>query len=129
MGETSDTSMLALVDRLARMEGMILGLQNSIGQSQSQVTGFMTRVERLEQQQIRLEREQISKEDLKELSIKVDGLVASEQKRSGRADMAGWSWARLIQVLTLAIALLALGANFGEKRSSERVPIQSSRTP
>ena len=117
--EAGDVSMMALIDRLARMEGMIVGLQNSIGQSQAQVTGFMARVERLEQQQIRLEREQISKEDLKELSLKVDGLVASEQRRSGSAAMAGWSWARLVQIMTLAIALLALLTAVSEKRAPQ----------
>jgi hypothetical protein len=48
MADPGDISMMTLVDRLAKLEGLLIGLQNSIVQGQSQTSASMARVERLE---------------------------------------------------------------------------------
>jgi hypothetical protein len=108
MAESSEISLLTLIDRLAKLEGLLLGLQNSIVQSQSQVTSFMSRVERLEQRQIELEKGQVTRDDMRELSEKVDGLIASDARQRGGLGMAGWSLSQAINLAAVLIALLAL---------------------
>jgi hypothetical protein len=108
MPESGEISLITLIDRLAKLEGMLLGLQNSIVQSQSQVTSFMARVERLEQRQIELEKCQVTRDDMRELSEKVDDLIASEARQRGGLGMAGWSFSQAINLAAVIIALIAL---------------------
>jgi hypothetical protein len=108
MPESGEISLITLIDRLAKLEGMLLGLQNSIVQSQGQVTSFMSRVERLEQRQIELEKCQVTRDDMRELSEKVDGLIASEARQRGGLGMAGWSVSQVINLAAVIIALIAL---------------------
>jgi hypothetical protein len=108
MPESGEISLITLIDRLSKLEGMLLGLQNSIVQSQGQVTSFMARVERLEQRQIELEKCQVTRDDMRELSEKVDGLIASEARQRGGIGMAGWSLGQAINLAAVIIALIAL---------------------
>jgi hypothetical protein len=48
----ADASLLAIVDRLGKLEGMLTGLQASISQSQASTAAFLSRIERLEQRQV-----------------------------------------------------------------------------
>ena len=107
-------SYVALVDRLGRLEGLLVGLQNSIVHSQTQTSAFMARVERLEQRQVELETRQVTKEDLKDLSTKVDNLIRSEANQRGGVSVASWSFAHMANWAAVIIAVLALigvGAN------------------
>jgi hypothetical protein len=113
MGE-SENPMLAIVDRLGRLEGLITGLQASITQSHASTAAFMTRVERLEQRQVELERNMVTADDIKSLAQKVDSLVTSDASRRGGADVAKWSITQVLAfgaLLTAVISLIGVGFN------------------
>ncbi len=52
--------LIELYDRLGRLEGILIGLQNSLVQYQTQMGGLATRVEQLEQRQRDVETTQAS---------------------------------------------------------------------
>lgn len=99
---------MAIVDRLGRLEGLLVGLQSSISQSQAQWAGSQARVERLEQRLVELETRQVTRDDLRELASKVDELVASDARNSGGVGLASWSMQTLAPWLAVLIALAAL---------------------
>jgi hypothetical protein len=101
-------AMLTVVDRLGRLEGLIVGLQNSISQSQTSTAAFMTRVERLEQRQVELERNMVTSAHIAALSDKVDSLIASDASRRGGTAVAQWSAGQLVAWLAVIISVLAL---------------------
>jgi hypothetical protein len=103
-----DSPMLAIVDRLGRLEGLITGLQNVISQSQTSTTAFMTRVEALEKRQVELERNMVKAADIQSLVEKVDRLVTSDASRKGGTDATKWSVTQIIAFGALIIALLSL---------------------
>lgn len=103
-----DDQLLTLVDRLGKLEGLLIGLQTSIGQGQQQTTAFMTRVERLEQRQVELERNMITKDDISQLVAKVDKLTASGNKEEGGRAVATWSVSTAATWAAVVISLLAL---------------------
>lgn len=107
MGE-NESPMLAIVDRLGRLEGLITGLQASISQGQASTAAFMARVERLEQRQVELERNMVTGADIKSLTEKVDSLVTSEASRKGGTAVATWSVGQLVTWGALVIAILSL---------------------
>lgn len=114
MGEQDQATTMAIVDRLGRLEGLLVGLQSSISQSQAQWAGSQARVERLEQRLIELETRQVTRDDLRELSSKVDELCAAEARQSGGVSLANWSVTTMAPWLAVVVALLALvgvGAN------------------
>lgn len=104
----SDLTTMGIIDRLGRLEGLLVGLQNSISQSQAQWAGSQARVERLEERLVQLEARQVTREDLHALTEKVDGLIASEARQSGGVSVASWSLTNLAPWLALVVALLAL---------------------
>lgn len=109
-----DATTLSIIDRLGKLEGLLVGLQNSIGQSQSQWAGSQARVERLEERLVALESRQVTRDDLRTLSEKVDALVASEAKQSAGLGLAGWGLTNLapwLAVLVAVLALIGVGAN------------------
>jgi hypothetical protein len=101
-------AMLTVVDRLGRLEGLIVGLQNSISQSQTGTAAFMTRVERLEQRQVELERNMVTSAHIAALSKKVDSLITSDASRRGGTAVAQWSAGQLVAWLAVIISVLAL---------------------
>lgn len=122
MTDDQSTTM-AIVDRLGRLEGLLVGLQNSISQSQAQWTGSQARVERLEQRLVELETRQVTRDDLRELSAKVDELVASEARQSGSVGLANWSLQTLapwLAVLVAFAALLGVGLNREQLQQQEQ---------
>jgi len=104
----ADASLLAIVDRLGKLEGMLTGLQASISQSQASTAAFLSRIERLEQRQVELERHMVTSADLATLSAKVDQLVSSDASRKGGTAMASWSFGAAASWAAVAISLLAL---------------------
>jgi hypothetical protein len=125
-----EVSLLTLVDRLARMEGLLVGLQNSIIQGQSQTSAFMARVERLEQRQVELETRQVTKEDLRDLSTKVDNLIKAEARHSGGVGVATWSISTVAGWAAVLIALLALvGVGMNRERIQQQTTPPQHRTP
>lgn len=124
-----EVSLLTLVDRLARMEGLLVGLQNSIIQGQGQTSAFMARVERLEQRQLELEKTQVTREDLKELSSKVDDLIQAEARQSGGVGVASWSLSALASwgaVIIAVLALIGVGVN-RDRIDQQQIPSQHSK--
>lgn len=99
---------LNLVDRLAKLEGLLIGLQNSIIQGQQQTSAFMTRVERLEARQVELERNMITKEDITSLVAKVDALATNDARQQGGTAVAKWSAGTLGSWAAVIISLLTL---------------------
>lgn len=119
-------SLLQLVDRLGKLEGLIIGLQTTIGQGQQQTTAFMQRVERLEARQVVLERNMITREDIAQLAAKVDQLAASEARQQGGTAVASWSAQTIGAWAAVIIALLAL---VGVGVNRERINHQSQPAP
>lgn len=116
-----------IVDRLGRLEGLLVGLQSSISQSQAQWAGSQARVERLEARLVELESRQVTREDLRSLAEKVDTLVASEARQSGGVKVASWSISNLAAWLAVLLALLALvgvGVNREVILRQERTPLE-----
>ena len=99
---------LNLVDRLAKLEGLLIGLQNSIIQGQQQTSAFMSRVERLEARQVELERGMVTKEDIQGLVAKVDALAANDARQQGGPAVAKWSTSTLGAWAAVLISLLTL---------------------
>ena len=100
--------MLAIVDRLGRLEGLITGLQNIISQNQASTTAFMTRVEALEKRQVELERNMVTADHIKGLSDKVDSLIVSDANRKGGTETARWSIGQVLALGALIVAILSL---------------------
>lgn len=114
MGEQDQATTIGIIDRLGRLEGLLVGLQNSISQSQAQWAGSQARVERLEQRLVELESRQVTRDDLRDLAAKVDELCAAEARQSGGVSLANWSVTTMAPWLAVVVALLALvgvGAN------------------
>jgi hypothetical protein len=107
MGE-NENPMLAIVDRLGRLEGLITGLQNIISQNQASTTAFMTRVEALEKRQVELERNMVTADHIKGLSDKVDSLIVSDANRKGGTETAKWSIGQVLALGALIVAILSL---------------------
>jgi hypothetical protein len=107
MGE-NENPMLAIVDRLGRLEGLITGLQNIISQNQASTTAFMTRVEALEKRQVELERNMVTADHIKGLSDKVDSLIVSDANRKGGTETARWSIGQVLALGALIVAILSL---------------------
>jgi ABC-type sugar transport system ATPase subunit len=121
-------SILQLVDRLGKLEGLIIGLQTSIGQSQTQTTAFMARVERLESRQVELERNMITKDDISSLVTKVDALATSDARQQGGSAVATWSVQQIASLGALIIALLALvGVGANRDRMQHQTPTPAGR--
>lgn len=116
--------MLAVVDRLGKLEGLLVGLQNSISQGQASTAAFMARVERLEQRQVELERNMITSADIASLSAKVDKLIASEAGIRGATGAVQWSAGHI--VAWAAVAVTALGLIYV---ALERNQVESERPP
>lgn len=114
MGEQDQATTMAIVDRLGKLEGLLVGLQSSINQSQNQWAGSQARVERLEQRLVELESRQVTRDDLRVLAEKVDSLISAEARASGGVRVASWSASNLAPWLAVAVAIAALvgvGAN------------------
>ena len=106
---TAETDpLLAVVDRLGRLEGLLVGLQNSITQGQSQTAAFMARVERLEQRQVELERNMVTVSHLTPLTEKVDSLLAAEASRKGVNAAAQFGAGQIVSWAAVVVAALAL---------------------
>lgn len=123
-----DATTLGIIDRLGKLEGLLVGLQNSIGQSQSQWAGSQARVERLEERLVALESRQVTRDDLRALSEKVDALVASEAKQAAGVSLAGWGVTNLAPWLAVVVAVLALigvGANREALQQQERQQMEA----
>ena len=115
-----DSPMLAIVDRLGRLEGLITGLQNIISQNQASTTAFMTRVEALEKRQVELERNMVTTDHIKGLSDKVDSLITSDASRKGGTDAAKWSVSQLVAWGALLVAVLTLITTVVDRDSIEQ---------
>lgn len=121
---------LQLVDRLGKLEGLIIGLQASISQGQQQTTAFMSRVERLEARQVELERNMITKDDISQLVAKVDQLTTSEARQQGGTAVASWSAQAIGTWAAVIIALLALvGVGVNRERINHQMPAGRSASP
>ena len=108
---TEIDQILPIVDRLAKLEGLIMGLQTHITNSQTHTAGAIAKVETLEQRQIELERNMVTKADIAGLNEKVDALVSSDASRKGATFLATWSVNSIATWLALIISLFALVEN------------------
>lgn len=120
----SENPMLAIVDRLGRLEGLITGLQNIISQNQASTTAFMTRVEALEKRQVELERNMVTTAHIQSLTEKVDSLVASDANRKGGTEAAKWSVTQLAAWAILVVAILSLIAMVMDRGEFDRRLLQ-----
>lgn len=126
MDDGQQINLVTLVDRLGRLEGMLMGLQTSINQGQVQTSAFMARVERLEARQVELERGMVTKGDIESLVSKVDALAATDASRRGGQAVATWSATTLGSWLAVIIAMLSL---VGVGVNNERLQHQRQQAP
>lgn len=108
MTDPGEISLMTLVDRLAKLEGLLIGLQNSIVQGQSQTSASIARVERLEQRLVELETRQVTKQDLAQLTAKVDSLLAADATRRGGTAAATWTAGQLVAWVAVVVSVVAL---------------------
>lgn len=101
-------SLISVVERLAKMEGLLTGLQNTLVQSQTQTAAFFAKVGELEKRQVELERAMVTSADMQALSEKVDRLITSDARLQGRASQAQFALPVIAQWGALLVALLAL---------------------
>lgn len=114
---------LNLVDRLGKLEGLLIGLQSSVSQGQQQTSAFMSRVERLEVRQVELERGMVTKDDITSLVAKVDALSRSDAGQQGGIAVAKWSASAVANWGAVIIALLALVGVGANRLSAQHEPI------
>jgi hypothetical protein len=100
--------LLPIVEKLAKMEGLLLGLQNDLKNTYSYTAAAIAKVETLEKRQVELERSMVTKADIAALLAKVDTLVSSDASRKGATNVATWSITNLVPYLALLVSLLAL---------------------
>lgn len=100
---TIDSTTLGIINRLGRLEGLLVGLQASITQSQTQMSTHVARVERLEQRQVELEARVVTRDDLQQLTNKVDAMAVLVGKGQGGAGV-------FRDVVTVLIAIVAATA-------------------
>lgn len=100
---TIDSTTLGIINRLGRLEGLLVGLQASITQSQTQMSTHVARVERLEQRQVELEARVVTRDDLQQLTNKVDAMAVLVGKGQGGAGV-------FRDVVTVLIATVAATA-------------------
>lgn len=125
---TDQPSLLTLVDRLAKLEGLLIGLQNSIIQGQQQTSAFMSRVERLETRQVELERNMVTKDDIQCLVAKVDTIAANDARQQGGTALAKWSASQLGSWAAVLISLLTL-VGVGVTREQSQQPATPHGSP
>lgn len=121
----ADPPLLAIVDRLGKLEGLITGLHNSITQGQTSAAAWMTRVERLEQRHIELERRMVTVDHLRELSKKVDSLVSSDASMKGGRAVATWSIGQIVVIAGILITFLSV-FSIGTRQPPAQAPPQHS---
>jgi hypothetical protein len=118
-------SLLAIVDRLAKLEGLIIGLQTTIAQGQNHSASFISKLERLEERQLELERHMVTTTDLDKIGAKVDQLITSEASRQGSTAANHWTLSSLAQWAALVLSLLALiGVGIEKNASNDDSPPQ-----
>jgi anti-sigma-K factor RskA len=128
MADSGEISLMTLVDRLAKLEGLLIGLQNSIVQGQSQTSASMARVERLEQRLVELETRQVTKDDLAQLTTKVDRLIAADATRRGGTAAATWTAGQLVAWVAVAVSLVALiGVGINREQLQQQEPTHQER--
>ena len=128
MADPGDISMMTLVDRLAKLEGLLIGLQNSIVQGQSQTSASMARVERLEQRLVELETRQVTKQDLAQLTAKVDSLLAADATRRGGTAAATWTAGQLVAWVAVVVSVVALvGVGLNREEIQQDLPRTGQR--
>lgn len=108
MNDADQATTIGIIDRLARLEGLLLGLQNNISQSQLQWTSSQRRVELLEQRMGRLEAGQVTKEDMKELTNKVEALIGASKESSGKANVLNWAVKNAAPWVAILLSVVAL---------------------
>ena len=122
-------SLISVVERLAKMEGLLQGLQNTLVQSQSQTATFMAKVGDLERRQVELERAMVTSADMQQLSEKVDRLITSEARLQGRASQTQFALPVIAQWGALLVALLALVSTTVNRQELEQQRTPTHRQP
>lgn len=108
VNDADQATTIGIIDRLSRLEGLLLGLQNNIGQSQLQWTASQRRVELLEQRMGQLELGRVTKEDMKELTNKVDALIGRSKETSGVASVLNWAVKNVAPWLAILLSIVAI---------------------
>lgn len=129
MGEADQATTIGIIDRLARLEGMLVGLQNSIGQSQQQWASSQRKVELLEQRLVQLEANQVTRGDMKELSAKVDALINKNAQTAGGTGVLSWAVRNGAQWVAVLLSLFAISEVASNRGSSVVPPPGHERRP
>lgn len=98
----------SLDGRLGKLEGLMVGLQASITQSQAHFAAYASRIESLEKRQIDLERQMITRADLATMLEKVDNITRQQSLTQGGTDAAKWSIAQVATWMAVVISFFTL---------------------
>lgn len=112
-----EATTIGIIGRLGKLEGLIVGLQSSVTQSQDQWNLSQAKVARLEERLVQLEARQVTREDLKSLTDKVDKLITSEAAQSGGITVANWSIKNIATWAAILISGLALLSSWINRES------------
>lgn len=110
----------SLDGRLGKLEGLMVGLQASVTQSQNYFAAYASRIEGLEQRQIQLEREMMTRADLASLITKVDAIAAKQSNQEGGKEANHWTLQQFVSWIGLLIALASVTVAVGNR--FERIP-------
>lgn len=112
-----EATTIGIIGRLGKLEGLIVGLQSSVTQSQDQWNLSQAKVARLEERLVQLEARQVTREDLKSLTDKVDKLITNEAAQSGGITVANWSIKNIATWAAILISGLALLSSWINRES------------
>lgn len=98
----------SLDGRLGKLEGLMVGLQASITQSQAHFAAYASRIESLEKRQIDLERQMITRADLSAMIEKVDNITRQQSAAQGSTEATKWNIQQVATWLAVIISLFTL---------------------
>lgn len=118
---------ISLYDRLGKLEGLMMGLQASVTQSQTHFAAYASRIEGLEKRQIQLEREMMTRADLAGLISKVDAIAAKQSSQDGGKEATHWTLQQFVAWVGLAVALLSAVVAIDNRIEQAPQPPQSGQ--
>lgn len=120
---------ISLEGRLGKLEGLMIGLQASITQSQTHFAAYASRIEGLEKRQIQLERDMMTRQDLAGLIQKVDAIAAKQSSQEGGSEATRWSLQQIVSWAGLVIAILTAVVAIDDRLERAPAPAPMHRSP
>lgn len=119
---------LSLDGRLGKLEGLMIGLQASVTQAQTNFAAYASRIDTLEQRQIKLEREMMTRTEIKELIEKVDAIAKNQNQNEGNNEGTKWTIQQGLIIFSALVAASALVLTVIDRNPPDPLPqLQNQR--